>query len=303
MTVTKSRSGLLAVIFVLTTFALSWSFLWVVNSGLPLPGWALPLVLMWIPGLVSIACRLKFHEGFEDAGFNAGKLRYWVIAYAVPFALATATYLLAWLFQQVSITPYLKQQSMYGPLPFRLVWFDSGQAVLVLLVQRLAVVMTLGITVGFVFALGEEIGWRGYLLPRLIKANVRFPVLLSGIIWAVWHVPFVLLTFQHQPCVTAVLYSLLCVVFAVFIGWLRLVSGSVLVAGMAHAAYNAFYQDFYDHSFVGPYKWFWAGEVGLLCSVVFGVFALWLYRTNRIAPLLQAARTEPTQESRVINGI
>ena len=248
---------------------------------------------MWIPGVVSIALRIGFREGFLDAGFRAGRLRFWMIAYVVPLALAAATYFVAWLMRQVYITPYLQQQSMFGPLPFRLVWFNNHTETLGLISQRLAVVMTLGIIIGFLSGLGEEIGWRGYLLPKLVKANVRYPILASGIIWGTWHVPFVLLTFQHQRYITAVLYWTLCIVFAIFIGWIRLASGSVFVAGMAHGAYNTFYQDFFDHSFAGPHKWFWAGEVGLLCSVAFGALALWLYRTDRIAPLLQPLRTEP----------
>ena len=152
------------------------------------------------------------------------------------------------------------------------------------------VVTTLGLTLGMLSGPGEEIGWRGYLLPRLIKSKVRHPILVSGLIWGTWHMPFVLLTFEHERYVTAAVYFLLCVVLAVFMGWIRLASNSVWVAGMAHGAYNTFYQDFYDHSFAGPHKWFWAGEVGLLCSVTFGVLALWLYKTNRIAPLLQQMR-------------
>jgi hypothetical protein len=51
---------------------------------------------------------------------------------------------------------------------------------------------------------------------------------------------------------------------------------------MARGAYNSFFQNFYDHSFTRPNKWFWAGEVGFLCSISFGALALWLYRTNRL---------------------
>jgi membrane protease YdiL (CAAX protease family) len=40
-----------------------------------------------------------------------------------------------------------------------------------------------------ILAAGEEIGWRGYLLTRLIDAGVPRPVLVSGLIWALWHAP------------------------------------------------------------------------------------------------------------------
>jgi uncharacterized protein len=290
MTATRLNPRTLTIIYTVITCVLSWSFLWAIKAGLSLPAWAFLGTLMWIPALVSIALRLAFRDGFADAGFCSGAFRYWALAYAVPLALATVTYVIAFAFQQVRVTPYLKLQSMLGPEPFRLLWLNAEAGTAGLLAQRFALVATLGIVLGFIFGLGEEIGWRGYLLPKLVQSGVRFPILISGVIWGVWHVPLVLLTFQHQRYVTAVLYALLCILFAVFIGWLRLASGSVFVAGMAHGAYNTFVQDFFDHSFVGPHKWFWAGEVGLLCSVTFGAFAFWLYRTGRVAMVLQSSR-------------
>jgi membrane protease YdiL (CAAX protease family) len=290
------RSMFLAIAYVVVCVGLSWSFIWATTLGLPVHGYAFLVVLMWIPGTVSIAFRLRFREGFQDIGRCVGKLRYWSIAILVPLALATATYILAWLIGQVHITPYLKQQSMFGPMPFRLVWFNPDASTLSLLGQRLAMVLIFGIPLGFITGLGEEIVWRGYLLPRLIKAKARFPILISGVVWATWHMPFVLLTFQHQRYGTAALYWMVCVIVAVFIGWLRLASGSVFVAGMAHGAYNTFYQDFYDHSFAGDHKWFWAADVGLLCSVTFAAFALWLYKTGRVASALQKFR-QHTEDS------
>jgi membrane protease YdiL (CAAX protease family) len=282
MTIIRPHPKRSAAIYTVVTCLLSWSFLWGVQAGLRIPVWAFPAVLMWIPAVVSIVFRLAFREGFADAGLRAGAARYWAWAYLGPLALATATYVMAALIQQVHLSPHLKEQSMLGPEPLRLVWWNADAGTVGLLAQRLLADATVGIAIGFTYALGEEIGWRGYLLPKLVEGGVRFPILISGIIWGVWHVPFVLLMFQHQRIVNALLYALACVTFSPFISWLRLASGSVFVAAMAHTAYNTFYQEFYDHSFAGANKWFWAGEVGLLCSVSFGALALWLYRTQRL---------------------
>jgi uncharacterized protein len=42
-----------------------------------------------------------------------------------------------------------------------------------------------------VSAAGEEIGWRGYMLTRLTEGGIRYPVLASGVIWGLWHVPLI----------------------------------------------------------------------------------------------------------------
>jgi membrane protease YdiL (CAAX protease family) len=289
--------GTLATIYSLATCLLSWSYLALARGPLAAHPWIFVIIVMWIPATLSISMRLAFREGFTDIGPRVGAPRYWAIAYAGPFALATLTYALAWLIGQVHISPYLPQQSMFGPLPIRLTWWNASASTTGLLAQRLALVATLSISLGFLPALGEEIGWRGYLLPKLIQARVRFPILTGGLIWGIWHVPFVLLTFEHKPYATAAIYVLICVAFAPFIGWLRLASGSVLVAAMAHASYNAFYQDFFDHSFAGPHKWLWAGEVGLFCSLCSGLVALFLYRTNHITPFYHPPTATPSPPS------
>jgi membrane protease YdiL (CAAX protease family) len=277
-------------LFVVLTCLLSWSFVWAVHAGLPIPPWAFALVLMWIPGTVALVLRLIFREGFADAGFRAGAGRFWLCAFAVPFLMASATYLAASALQLVSITPHLKEQSMFGPVPLRLVWWAPELGTAGLLAQRFLVTATLGVAVGFAYALGEEIGWRGYLLPKLVEGRARFPILICGVVWGVWHMGFVLIMYSQHRMANALLYGLLCLAGGVFICWSRLASGSVFVAAMAHSAYNSFFQNFYDHSFTGLAKWLWAGDIGLLCSLSGGIVAWWLYRTGRLATKAKAEK-------------
>jgi hypothetical protein len=55
----------------------------------------------------------------------------------------------------------------------------------------LLVAGTVGTVGGAVSAAGEEIGWRGYMLTRLIDAGIPAPVIVSGLIWGLWHVPLI----------------------------------------------------------------------------------------------------------------
>ena len=64
--------------------------------------------------------------------------------------------------------------------------------------KGLLVASTIGTAVGVLTAAGEEIGWRGYMVIRLIDAGVQRPVLVSGVIWGLWHVPLI---------VTGVIYA------------------------------------------------------------------------------------------------
>lgn len=91
-------------------------------------------------------------------------------------------------------------------------------------------------------ALGEEIGWRGWLLPRLLPLGPVPAILISGVIWGLWHAPLILLGYNY-PGVPGWLGLLamvgMCTVVGGVFGWLRLRSGSVWPAALAHGSFNA----------------------------------------------------------------
>ncbi|NBE99678.1 CPBP family intramembrane metalloprotease [Nonomuraea sp. KC401] len=91
-------------------------------------------------------------------------------------------------------------------------------------------------------ALGEEWGWRGWLLPRLTSTNgVLAGLLLSGAIWGLWHAPLTLLGYNYPSLGSwaALFFIGFCVLAGVLFGWLRLRTGSVWPAVVAHGSLNA----------------------------------------------------------------
>ncbi len=89
--------------------------------------------------------------------------------------------------------------------------------------------------------LGEEIAWRGWLLPALRPLGVWPALLLSGVIWGVWHAPLILLgyNFNRTDIWGVLLMTAGCVIWGVLFGWLRLRTGSLWPAVAAHATFNA----------------------------------------------------------------
>ncbi|MEV4104386.1 CPBP family intramembrane glutamic endopeptidase [Nonomuraea sp. NPDC049649] len=102
-----------------------------------------------------------------------------------------------------------------------------------------------GIVVTTVFAsvtaFGEEWGWRGFLLPRLLPLGYGRAILLSGLIWGLWHAPLTLLGWNYPGLGPwAVLpFTLFCVAVGAVLGWLRLSTGSVWPAVIGHGVLNA----------------------------------------------------------------
>jgi membrane protease YdiL (CAAX protease family) len=93
------------------------------------------------------------------------------------------------------------------------------------------------------FVLGEELGWRGYLLPRLRRAGRNKALVTVGLVHAVWHMPLILLTpIYHSDGNMLVVLPLFTgtVIAASFVfGYLRLGTGSVWPAVVGHAVHNA----------------------------------------------------------------
>jgi membrane protease YdiL (CAAX protease family) len=90
-------------------------------------------------------------------------------------------------------------------------------------------------------ALCEEVGWRGYALPRLQRRVGALPAsLLLGVIWAGVHLPLWLLPGFGFAGQSVPLYVVQITAVSVVLAWLyNGTGGSVLLTGLAHAAANA----------------------------------------------------------------
>lgn len=99
----------------------------------------------------------------------------------------------------------------------------------------------LGALLNAIPAFGEELGWRGWLVPALRPLGTWPALLISGAIWGFWHSPVILLGYNFgRTDLSGVLLMIGgCVAWGILFGWLRLRSASVWPAVIAHGALNA----------------------------------------------------------------
>ena len=134
------------------------------------------------------------------------------------------------------------------------------------------------------FALLEEIGIRGYLLPKLLSLGRTRALALSGLVWATWHMPLILLTpvfpVGNKLISLPLFYGT--VVAASFVyGYLRLYTGSVWPASLAHAVHIAAWGvlgAFTVTSYPVIVNKYLVGDYGILILVGAVIGAIWLNR-------------------------
>ncbi|MBG0789839.1 MAG: CPBP family intramembrane metalloprotease [Desulfovibrionaceae bacterium] len=148
-----------------------------------------------------------------------------------------------------------------------------------LLKVALPLSVVLGPFINLLFGLGEEAGWRGFLLPRLLPLGKVRAYLLLGVIWGLWHAPLIFagLNYPGHPVDGIVMMCVLSVAFGFFINEMTLHYKSSILAGFIHGAFNA--QGF------GVWLWIFPnthpilggpfGLVGAACWLALGLAATW----------------------------
>ena len=102
-------------------------------------------------------------------------------------------------------------------------------------------------------ALGEEIGWRGFLYPQLkARFGRKMGWLLGGIIWGAWHWPLIwLIGYEYGaaagneagylgfPVIGMLVFCVITVGWGIFHDWLYEQGGSIWIPSLLHGAINA----------------------------------------------------------------
>ena len=246
-----------------------WAPLWPAALQSVVVGWtpsaygggSLAPVGMFAPALAALLMRLLFREGVRG---SLGPLRRWrwsVLAVLVPIGIVAVTI-------AVATTSGLAVFHLGGAQP---TW---EVAILLLLV---------GTPVSALPAFGEEYGWRGYLLPRLLPLGEVRASIVVALIWAPWHlpVPLVGLNFPGKRPL-AVLTMMTAGVLALSLLFTRFFvasGGAVVTVALLHGSLNAFSDRLADpvHLAGDPFVVSVGGVVGILVTLV-GVIVAYALR-------------------------
>jgi CAAX protease family protein len=242
-----------------------------------------PLILMVTPALASVVARLVRREGWSDVSFRLGPVRRTLPVLLVVYCAALA----------YGLIPPLVGWSL-RLVPFEVPRADDGTQSLVLL---LLLNMTINPLLGCVVVMGEELGWRGYLLTRLITAGAPRPLLAHALIWATWHLPLVLAGVYdaagtHHLGRVVPLFLITTGALSYILAWARLRTGSIWPGAVGHSVANFVGQSVAIASVPGDPARLWVGEAGLLSAAVLLICAVVLWTRFRPQVLRRTTRTE-----------
>ena len=197
---------------------------------------------MFTPAIAAfLVRRFITREGFATVGLRRGPWRpYLVVWISVPL-LVVGVYGLTLLLGLGRFDPTLAQ------LTARMEELARGQPLpqlpppAILSVAIFAQSLTLGALVTSIFTFGEEFGWTGYLLIRLLPLGRWRAALIYGGFWGLWHAPIIAGGFNYPgyPVLGPVMMCALTIAFALTQTALRLRYDSVFLTSFFHASINA----------------------------------------------------------------
>lgn len=274
-------------LFILLAFGLDW----LIEIGLRLAGVPFrlrALLEMFGPAAAAVVTRGLLREGYGDLGFRfrspGGRGSVYLYAFVMPPMVLAAGILLAlivgeqhWaLWQNIAVLRTHTPSGGTGralPSPMAFIGIE--------LLIALTIAPLINVILG---ALGEELGWRGHLLTRLLPLGEMKAAIVVGIVWGLWHAPVIVFdgyNYPGHPWIGPFFFCLFTVPLSVILSWLRLRSGSVFPPSIAHGAINA--QAGFDllaltraDPLVGP-------PTGIVGIIPFAAVAVWLVATRRVS--------------------
>ncbi|MBE5965382.1 MAG: CPBP family intramembrane metalloprotease [Lachnospiraceae bacterium] len=217
------------------------------NKEIEAVGQLLVAMAMFIPAISVAITRLITKEGFADSWIRPnlkGNVKYYLFAWFGPVVLTILGAILYFLLFPDELTfdmEYLATAYKANGVTLeasQLRGMIAGQAVIAIL---LAPVMNA------VTCLGEEWGWRGYLLPKMSERFRIIPMLLIyGVIWGLWHAPLTVLGHNYglgyagYPYLGIIAMCIFCIVMGTIFSYVSLKTKSCLPAVIAHGSINGF---------------------------------------------------------------
>ncbi len=238
-------------LFIVLSFLYSWFVLLIflqMDGEWNTPA-ALPVGVLYMFGPTAAALTVQRVFGDQIAaplGLKLSPNRWFLVAWLLPIALAFTALgtglLLPGIDFSADMRGFIQYMEQLLPADQRdLVAEQMLQLPLHPAFWMLLQAMLFGPTINALAALGEELGWRGFMQNELRFTGFWQSSLIVGLVWGVWHTPIILQghNYPDNPIAGVFMMILLTVLFSPIFTYVTARSGSVLAAAILHGTFNA----------------------------------------------------------------
>jgi CAAX protease family protein len=276
--------------YVAITFVFTYGFGAVRLKGGGLGGFVGSLA-MFVPMLTAFAVQKTIVKdriwGKGRLGFIVGKGRYLALAPLTVFALFLLIYGVTFL-AKPALVP--SRDELIARLAKASIVGNHGPVINAIIICSLN--LFVAPLINLPLFLGEEVGWRSFLYPRLLSLFGKSGLLLGGLIWGLWHVPMILmgLNYPSHPISGVFLMCLFCTLWGILLQYFYSRSGSIFAVALAHGVMNWTATTVMDFFVVDKeFSLLVHGPTGLIGLAVIGPVAAWIYTQSNFGnPTLTA---------------
>lgn len=232
-----------SILFIIIVFTLSW-----IPAGLfhllqldyqSVQGVILGSLTMVFPLIsVIIVQHINKEPILRNSGISWKLNRWWIVAILLPVIINLLALIVSIMLPTMSFTT--ENEIMNEALKNMSESIPGINAYSLLAITLVSSIST-GLTINAVFAFGEEIAWRGWLLKQFEGTHFLKTSLIIGIIWGLWHAPLILLghNYPEHPIAGVFMMILICILLTPIFQYIRIKSGSVITVAIMHGTFNA----------------------------------------------------------------
>ncbi len=268
-------SAISLIVFFVLLFACSAIGYWLIFRL----GRATPIMLA--VGVATILTCLIRKRSLSTLGWGWGSWKYQWISYLLPLVIAFVAYSIIWIagFGEWYSSEFVVQKMQSYKLSG---WSDAS-----VIAFHLMLTATYSFVLLLPSVLGEELGWRGFLVPELAKfMSFTNVALTSGLVWAVWHWPLIFMGLygnEGTPLYYQLFFfTLFIIADGVIMTYLRFKTDSLWTAVIFHMSLNVFLQKVFEPLTVKNENSAWyVGEFGAVPALVAFAVAIYFWKRGK----------------------
>ncbi|WP_085060223.1 CPBP family intramembrane glutamic endopeptidase [Staphylococcus haemolyticus] len=211
-------------------------------------------------------------------GLRLGKIKYWFIHPLMMLLALIIIYLVSYMLNPNQFLNSTEQQDRMKDVFI----FLPDVPLFINLLIPIILNLSIGILFSMIAYLGEELGWRAFMYPKLTNIGVTKGLILGGFIWGLWHLPLILMghNYPNHPILGNIMMILMCIPFGIILFYSYIKSGNIFVPAIMHGILNQFSSTVTTFSIKeSQFNPLLYGSTGLVGIVIFSLIALFLIKT------------------------